>query len=217
MARDPYSTPDRSSPSYGGSTSPSQTQRHHPSLIRLPSHSPADSAISFESPRKSWKLATKDSQLSSPPHDWSTRIRRNRSVRRWLLVLLCIGVAAHLWGRPHQTDIPNDWFEAEIPRTSGKLMGTKDRDPAQWLQENSGDRHAVVNEHGRMRKGLTGRWSTRPKAAIISLVRNEELEGIMQSMRQLELHWNHKYRYPWIFFNEKPFSDEFKVLSIIHS
>jgi hypothetical protein len=33
-------------------------------------------------------------------------------------------------------------------------------------------------------------------------------------MCQLELHWNHKYHYPWIFFNEKLFSDEFKVTSL---
>jgi alpha 1,2-mannosyltransferase len=84
----------------------------------------------------------------------------------------------------------------------------------QWLRDNSDNKHAVIDEHGRFKRETTGRWSTRPKAAIISLVRNEELEGILQSIRQLELHWNHKYHYPWIFFNEKPFSDEFKVTSL---
>ena len=54
-------------------------------------------------------------------------------------------------------------------------------------------------------------FNDRPKAAIISLVRNEELEGILQSMRQLEYHWNKRYRYPWMFFSETDFSDEFKV------
>ncbi|KAI9796586.1 MAG: hypothetical protein M1825_000603, partial [Sarcosagium campestre] len=33
----------------------------------------------------------------------------------------------------------------------------------------------------------------------------------MQSMRQLEFHWNREYQYPWIFFNDEPFSDEFKM------
>jgi Glycolipid 2-alpha-mannosyltransferase len=51
----------------------------------------------------------------------------------------------------------------------------------------------------------------RPKAALISLVRNEELDGILQSMQQLEYHWNHLYNYPWIFFSEKPFTEEFRV------
>lgn len=59
--------------------------------------------------------------------------------------------------------------------------------------------------------GLFGNSARRPRAAIISLVRNEELDGILQSMRQLELHWNRRFGYPWIFFNERPFSDEFKV------
>lgn len=52
---------------------------------------------------------------------------------------------------------------------------------------------------------------TRPKAAIISLVRNEELDGILQSMRQLEFYFNRRHNYPWIFFSEVPFSEEFKA------
>ena len=53
--------------------------------------------------------------------------------------------------------------------------------------------------------------SAKPKAALISLVRNQELDGIIQSMTQLEYHWNHKYQYPWVFFNDEPFNDDFKV------
>lgn len=53
--------------------------------------------------------------------------------------------------------------------------------------------------------------SIRPDSAIISLVRNEELNGIISSMRQLETSWNSKYNYPWIFFNNVPFSEEFKA------
>lgn len=75
-------------------------------------------------------------------------------------------------------------------------------DPEKWLR-------AHWDVDGKARRG--GLFSSRPRAAIISLVRNEELEGILQSMRELESHWNHKYQYPWIFFNEKPFSDKFKV------
>jgi len=30
-------------------------------------------------------------------------------------------------------------------------------------------------------------------------------------MRQLEFQWNRKYNYPWVFFNDEPFSDEFKA------
>jgi mannosyltransferase len=52
--------------------------------------------------------------------------------------------------------------------------------------------------------------SARINATILSLVRNEELEGILQSMRDLERTWNHKFNYPWTFFNDKPFTDDFK-------
>ncbi|PQE03926.1 hypothetical protein CJF31_00003001 [Rutstroemia sp. NJR-2017a BVV2] len=66
---------------------------------------------------------------------------------------------------------------------------TKGPDPVAWLKENSDNKYAVSN----------GVWSgmslnKRPKAALISLVRNSELEGIRQSMMQLEMRWNHKYQ-----------------------
>lgn len=61
---------------------------------------------------------------------------------------------------------------------------------------------------------LTPPFSPKPRAALISLVRNSELPGLMQSMRQLEYRWNRKYQYPWIFFNDEPFSDEFKVWNL---
>ena len=30
-----------------------------------------------------------------------------------------------------------------------------------------------------------------------------------QSMKQMECRWNRKYQYPWVFFNDEPFTDEF--------
>ena len=70
--------------------------------------------------------------------------------------------------------------------------------PQQWLTKYSGDVHAAFK-------------SNRPRAAIISLVRNEELDGIVESMDQLEFRWNHKYQYPWIFFSEEGFTEHFMV------
>ncbi|KAL4987916.1 glycolipid 2-alpha-mannosyltransferase-domain-containing protein [Aspergillus falconensis] len=52
--------------------------------------------------------------------------------------------------------------------------------------------------------------SARTNAAIVSLVRNEELNELIPSMRDLERTWNHKFNYPWIFFNDVPFTEEFK-------
>ncbi|KAL2119285.1 hypothetical protein VTJ04DRAFT_6245 [Mycothermus thermophilus] len=47
-------------------------------------------------------------------------------------------------------------------------------------------------------------------ATLLALVRNEELDGMLQSMRDLERTWNHKFNYPWTFFNDVPFTEEFK-------
>lgn len=52
--------------------------------------------------------------------------------------------------------------------------------------------------------------SDRINATILSLVRNEELDDMLQSMRDLESTWNNKFNYPWTFFNDVPFTDEFK-------
>lgn len=45
---------------------------------------------------------------------------------------------------------------------------------------------------------------------MLALVRNEELPGMLQAMKDLERTWNHKFNYPWTFFNDKPFTEEFK-------
>lgn len=83
-----------------------------------------------------------------------------------------------------------------------------------WLEHNSDNRHSDAEGQNLWKSVPTfGHKSARPKAALISLVRNSELPGLVQSMRQLEYRWNRKYNYPWIFFNEEPFTDEFKVPS----
>jgi len=33
---------------------------------------------------------------------------------------------------------------------------------------------------------------------------------MVASMRDLERTWNSKFNYPWTFFNDKPFTEEFK-------
>lgn len=33
---------------------------------------------------------------------------------------------------------------------------------------------------------------------------------MLQSMKDLERTWNHKFNYPWTFFNDVPFTEEFK-------
>jgi alpha 1,2-mannosyltransferase len=43
----------------------------------------------------------------------------------------------------------------------------------------------------------------RAKAGFIVLVRNNELEGMRESMRDVEFRFNRKYGYPWIFLNSE--------------
>ena len=52
--------------------------------------------------------------------------------------------------------------------------------------------------------------SERINATLLSLVRNDEIDGMVQAMGDLERTWNHKFNYPWTFFNDVPFTDEFK-------
>jgi mannosyltransferase len=52
--------------------------------------------------------------------------------------------------------------------------------------------------------------SPRINATLLSLVRNEELMDLLPTMRDLERTWNHKFNYPWTFFNDVPFTEEFK-------
>ncbi|KAB8299159.1 hypothetical protein EYC80_001263 [Monilinia laxa] len=82
-------------------------------------------------------------------------------------------------------------------------------DPVKWLTENSNNRYSITSHANQWQKLLAEWENPRPKAALISLVRNSELEGMMQSMTQLEARWNHKYQYPWIFFNDEAFTAEF--------
>lgn len=91
-----------------------------------------------------------------------------------------------------------------------EVQSTDTPDPVRWLRQNSHNKHAVIHANMALSTKGLGR-SSKPRAALISLVRNSELEGLVQSMRQLEYRWNHKYQYPWVFFNDEPFSDEFKV------
>lgn len=77
------------------------------------------------------------------------------------------------------------------------LAATGEPDGHLWRAE--GDAYAPNNPK-----------SARINATIISLVRNEELDPLIETMRDLERTWNSKFNYPWTFFNDEPFTDEFK-------
>lgn len=53
-------------------------------------------------------------------------------------------------------------------------------------------------------------YKERVKACFVVLVRNEELEGIVSTIKQVESTFNSRYQYPYIFLNDDSFTDNFK-------
>ncbi|OMJ29084.1 putative mannosyltransferase KTR3 [Smittium culicis] len=67
----------------------------------------------------------------------------------------------------------------------------------------------TFHHRGRAEDYFLNNPDTREKAAILVLVRNSELYQLMHSIRQLEDRFNRKHHYPYIFLNDKPFSNKF--------
>ncbi|KAL9062918.1 MAG: hypothetical protein Q9157_008539 [Trypethelium eluteriae] len=72
-------------------------------------------------------------------------------------------------------------------------------EPSEPLRRVDGDNYSPNNPN-----------SDRINATILSLVRNSELPQLLMSMRDLERTFNSKFNYPWTFFNDEPFTEEFK-------
>ncbi|KAJ9607639.1 hypothetical protein H2200_007717 [Cladophialophora chaetospira] len=117
---------------------------------------------------------------------------------RWLVIFVALLLSVQLYLHIKTRRIDNVSIDSTWLRSASHLplIKRERHDPMDWLRRNSYPNDLRAK---------------RPKAALISLVRNEELDGILQSMRQLEFHWNGRHNYPWVFFNERPFSAEFKA------
>ncbi|KAK4108962.1 glycosyltransferase family 15 protein [Canariomyces notabilis] len=50
----------------------------------------------------------------------------------------------------------------------------------------------------------------RANAAFVVLARNKELEGVIQSIKSIERHFNRWYHYPYVFLNDGDFNSTFK-------
>jgi alpha 1,2-mannosyltransferase len=50
----------------------------------------------------------------------------------------------------------------------------------------------------------------KPRACIVILVRNSELEALKKTLGIFESRFNSKYRYPYVLLNDDPFTDEFQ-------
>ena len=174
-------------------------------------------------------ISTASSFWTSPaPSRWSVRYIpasvRNNISRRQVVVVVCLLLALLVWILPQ----PRTWNRQvvhiavqqpgsnpyQVLRPAYQTTAVKKHapNPMKWLEHNSNNKHADNHNMGLLKSVPSlGHNPAKPRAALISLVRNLELPGLMQSMRQLEYQWNRKYNYPWIFFNDEPFSEEFKV------
>jgi Glycolipid 2-alpha-mannosyltransferase len=179
-------------------------------------------ALDGVSPVSAYSSATSNPFLDSPSpwksrkqlSAWTKQSRQaicSRPVVRWTSTILVLALTLLLLrclpSQVSSDELLEEWHNdvriQEVLRPAVDLAQRRPReDPETWIRKQS-----ALSDEESVRQ-------PRPKAALISLVRNEELGGILQSMRQLEYHWNHKYNYPWIFFSEKPFSDEFKASAL---
>lgn len=51
----------------------------------------------------------------------------------------------------------------------------------------------------------------RANAAFVVLARNKELDGVIQSLRSIERHFNRWYHYPYVFLNDGDFDEDFQA------
>ena len=65
-----------------------------------------------------------------------------------------------------------------------------------------------VDKNGRV-KELGKDEYPRANATLVTLVRNQELEGIVHTIKQIEASWNYKFHYPYTFMNDEKFTQEF--------
>ncbi|TVY51846.1 putative mannosyltransferase KTR4 [Lachnellula cervina] len=93
------------------------------------------------------------------------------------------------------------------PKAPGEHVENMERDPNLDI---TGEPEGVILHRADKGYAPGPEGTSRINATLLSLVRNEEVDGIVQAMRDLEQTWNSKFNYPWTFFNDKPFSEEFK-------
>lgn len=133
-------------------------------------------------------------------------INRRRALVLFLLVVIFI-MLPPFRRRPQAFSVEDERLRLRANELTP--VSTSSPDPRRWLELNSDKKYAIGDGKASFFRGMG--YSSRPRAALISLVRNSELEGMIQSMRQLEYRWNRKYQYPWVFFNDEPFTAEFKA------
>lgn len=85
---------------------------------------------------------------------------------------------------------------------------TRKLGPDQWIRQNSFLDPSLIPS-----QRLQCIQATRPKAALVALVRNPELGDMIDTITQVEARFNSQelHRYDWVFFTDEDFPDNFKA------
>ncbi|KAL7622147.1 putative mannosyltransferase ktr4 [Parahypoxylon ruwenzoriense] len=169
-------------------------------------------------------LASDRDDVSDNPHNIVQTFRstfipyrlRLFSVRKVILACLMLVLFCSAWTlrKDHKTHAaqehqPIDKFVPLVPQLSAGYTAQEDgQHPVQWLRENT-----FLDARDTPSDQLQQLEDTRPRAAFIALVRNEEAEDMAASIMQLESRFNGRetHHYDWVFFNNEEFTDEFKA------
>ena len=76
------------------------------------------------------------------------------------------------------------------------------------------DRHDKVFVSGSLKPQTNG---PRANAAFVVLARNKELDGVLQSVKSIERHFNRWFHYPYVFLNDGDFNSTFKEAILNHT
>lgn len=140
-----------------------------------------------------------------------------RSIRLWKLILLIITISlatqSYIYVNRRIQPLNIDYSVLEDPKNFNsydeKFQGSmlqKCPISERTFKSSQDD----VFEYG-CRDPLIEAKKPRANAAFVVLARNSEIDGVILSMRSLERRFNQWFNYPWIFLNDEPFTDEFKV------
>lgn len=137
----------------------------------------------------------RNSNAGAAPPSFRPRIRSIRPLRLLAAAgILFLLIATYKLSR--HSSSPNDKYSSGLRRDP---LLDPTLEPPEPLRRVVGKNYNADNPN-----------SDRINATIISLVRNSELDDILTSMADLERTWNSKFNYPWTFFNDEPFTEEFK-------
>ncbi|KAF7778713.1 CAZyme family GT15 [Agaricus bisporus var. burnettii] len=68
----------------------------------------------------------------------------------------------------------------------------------------------AISEEYYIKPNVSVAEGRRANAAIVILARNSDIDGVVDSVKQMEDRFNKKFRYDYVLLNEQPFEDKFK-------